>query len=55
MIDGVDGLGGFLNANIGAAVPAPLRKSWVDQLKSGLGFVAGHQGGWCVGRPWQTG
>src|ERR1039458_7508509 len=52
VIDDVNGLGRFLTANVGAAVPAPLREGWVDQLKSGLGFVAGHQGGGCLSGPW---
>jgi hypothetical protein len=50
VIDDVNGLGGFLNANVGAAVPAPVFKGGVDQLKSGLGFVAGHQ--WEPGVVW---
>src|ERR1039458_3855199 len=48
MINDVNGLGGFLNANVGAAVPAPVLEGWVDQLKSGLGFAARHQGGVCL-------
>src|SRR5664279_2890453 len=48
VIDDVNGLGGFLNANVGAAVPAPVFESGVDQLKSGLGFVARHQSGGCL-------
>src|ERR1035441_8756203 len=50
MIDDVNGLGGFLDANIGATVPAPVLKGGINQLKSGLGFVAGHQ--WERGEVW---
>ena len=42
MIDDVNGPGGFLNANVGAAIPAAVFESGINQLKSGLGFVAGH-------------
>jgi hypothetical protein len=50
MINNVNGSGGFLNANVGAAVPPPVLKGWVNQLKSSLGFVAGHQ--WEPGVVW---
>src|ERR1039458_650319 len=50
MIDDVNGFGGFLNANVGAAVPPPVLKGGINQLKSGLGFVAGHQ--WEPGVVW---
>ena len=43
MIDDVNGLGGFLNANVGTAIPSPVLEGRINQLKSGLGFVAGHQ------------
>jgi hypothetical protein len=43
MIDDVNGLGGFLNANVGATIPAAIFEGGVNQLKSGLGFVAWHQ------------
>src|ERR1035441_10445269 len=48
MIDDVNGPGGFLDANIGATIPAPILKGGINQLKSGLGFVAGHQWEWGV-------
>jgi hypothetical protein len=66
MIDNINGPGGFLNANVGAAVPPPILESRINQLKSGLGFVAGHQRegrvvwmecgcGWCPERDtWPT-
>lgn len=45
VIDDVDGLSRFFDADVSTAVPAPLLQGGVDQFKSGLGFAARHQFG----------
>src|SRR5207253_398008 len=55
-IDNVYGRQSFLDANVGTN-PAALKERWVDQVKTGLGFVARHSlpKAWRFSRPASVG